>query len=90
MVIQFLLDMIVALFVGIFNLIPALPAMPTEITGAGTWIVDQFEAVNGVIRMFYGDLMFTAVITCVVLLWQFENVYHLTMWVIRKLPISST
>jgi len=89
MVIQFLLDLIVSLFVGLLSVIPALPAMPSEIIAGGDWLIDKVVDVNGIVRMFYGDVLFTIIIGSVVLLWQFENVYHLTMWVVRKLPISS-
>jgi len=89
MILDFIFGIISTLLNGVMYLLPSLPAMPTEITDATDWLVDQVGLVSGFFAYLYGPVFFAAILGAVVVLLNFEFFFHTFQWIWRKLPISS-
>jgi hypothetical protein len=89
MIFTALLSVVTSVVVWILNLLPSLPDMPQEIVTAAEWMVSQLESVYGVLAAIYSPGLLSAIATSLIALLLFEQIYHLTMWVIRKLPIGT-
>jgi len=72
----------------IFGVLPTLPAMPSAVTDVSSWFITMTSNVSAILDYLYGHYLYLALIGATILLFQFENIYHLTMWIIRKLPIG--
>lgn len=88
MIVEFLLSAIMGVVTVVMNLIPDLPAMPSELVSAGGWLVSQVASVSGFLAWFYGQGLYIAMITVLIALLNFEFLYHATLWVLRKLPFN--
>jgi|GEM_PF-570926 len=90
MIIDGLLHLLLDFLTGVFVSIPwDIPAMPASITGATSWITDTIGATTSVLRYIYGSALFDALIAVIAAIWGFELIYHIIMWVLRKIPILS-
>jgi len=89
MIVTFFIEAIAGLIILISSILPDVPAMPTAVTDAGTTltnlIVDGWEQIGG----FLGTPFLIAMTVLVIGIFNFEHIYHLSMWVIRKLPIGA-
>lgn len=86
MIITSLLNVILIVLESLFNLIPALPTLPEEVT----YYWSEFLVIvsNGMsIIATYTNM--TVVCSCLVLciaMYNFEMVYDFIMWFLRKVP----
>lgn len=87
MIIQFVLDILLGVVKLIFSVLPTVPAMPSAITSASSWVTDQISNAMSIINMVYGDTLMAAITIVIVAMFTFEWLYHSAMWIIRKVPI---
>jgi len=73
------------LILGIF---PSLPDVDPAIETAANGLVGLVTQSVGLLIALVSPPLFVAVIASFILLFQFETVYHLIIWLIRKIPIS--
>jgi hypothetical protein len=66
---------------------PTLPAIPSAISTAGAWVTDTIASVTSVLQMIYGSTLLTAIVLVIVGIFGFETVYHLVLWVLKKIPV---
>lgn len=79
----------VEVFIGfVLDLLPVVPDMPQAIQDAAATIFAITANVGGIIVEIYGQDLFFALLVAGIAIIQFENVYHLILWVVRKIPIS--
>lgn len=76
-----------ALMAFVFGLFGNLPATPSWLEGVADGAIDLFYFGTATMSWLIGARLFfaTLALVSVVLLW--EPVYHLIMWVLRKIPI---
>jgi hypothetical protein len=86
-ILQFLVDTLINVLETILSVLPTVPAMPSSIVTAGTWITDQIGNSIAFLNMIYGTTLLSAIMIAVVAMFTFEWVYHTTLWVIHKVPI---
>jgi hypothetical protein len=72
----------------ILTIIPTVPPMPQAIVDATATIFDITQNVGGIVVEIYGQELFTAIMFVSIGIIQFDNIYHLVLWVIRKIPVS--
>ncbi len=89
MVVEFLMNMIIGVIRFIFGVIPNLPAMPTFLTDGVTWVTTAISSVLGLFSYIYTPALFIFIITAVFVTLNLKNIYHLVMFVARKLPIGT-
>lgn len=89
MIFEALITAVSGLILGIFSILPDLPDMPTEIVSASSWLVTTISGVTNLLSFLYGHALYVAIVGATISLFLFEHVYHLALWILRKLPISS-
>ena len=83
-----LIDSGIAFLDTILNFLDVLPSIPAEVVGA----LDTF--LNAIFSYGWGGACFflpmsyvMVLLPLVILVMNFEHVYHLIMWVLRKIPV---
>lgn len=89
MIIEFIVRNMVTMLKSIFGILPNVPTTPVAIVNAGSWASDQIVQVVSLLRMVYSTSLFNALLVIGVAIIGFESVYHLVMWIIRKIPMLS-
>lgn len=88
MIFEFLIATVFTILQYTLGIFPSLPAMPQAIIDAGAWVIATVGSGAQVLSTIYSPPLFAAILTSIIVLVQFEQLYHLTMWIIRKIPIS--
>jgi hypothetical protein len=86
MILNFIFSSIIGIVKALFTVFPTLPATPSAVTTAGSWVTDTIASVASVLQLIFGTTLLTAIILIVVSIFSFETVYHSVMWVVRKIP----
>lgn len=71
----------------VFDLLPSLPPISETISSAGAGILSVISNVAGILQMVYGQVLFSAIFTLVLVLINFEWVYHTILWILKKIPV---
>jgi len=72
---------------SVLSLLPDLPDMPEVIVNASSWIL-QYIAIGADLAVaVLGQAFLNAILLVIVLLFTYEQVYHLVIWVLRKIPV---
>jgi hypothetical protein len=88
MIIDTLLNVIQTFVTVVFGILPSLPPMPAGITSVCDYIIGLVQTASYVFSYIYGDVFLAAIVLALIALLSFEQIYHFTMWIIRKLPIN--
>lgn len=72
----------------VFGILPDLPAMPTGITNALDLVVDIVVFGTRYLRYYLGSTFFLVLVPVLVIYANFNWIYHLVMWILKKLPIG--
>lgn len=88
MIFEIFIDMIFTVITGALDLVPSIPQFPEYMdsikTTFMTWVADTSEWLDFLLGI---DFMTFAIPLLLGVLY-FEQAYHITMWLIRKLPFS--
>lgn len=88
MIINIFLTAIMTIAQTLFDILPDLPDMPAGITNALDVLPDVIRFTSRLVVMFVGRTFYLVVLPLIILLINFNWIYHGTMWLIRKLPIG--
>lgn len=72
----------------VFGLLPSLPAMPKEIVEIFNSFVSYISGSIGIIKWLLSPALFNATIVLAIALFNFDYLFRLTMWLVRKLPLG--
>jgi len=75
---------------AVLGVLPDLPAISSDISNAGDWLIDVVSSVVFVPFYILGTGFTLAMFGALVLLLSFDYIYHFVMWVVRKLPIGAS
>lgn len=87
MLIELLLDMIQNIFTFLFGLLPNIPQVPTSITTPINTFFDFIFNNAGIIGVFVDINLIKVIVPLTILVINFNNIYKLFMWIIRKIPM---
>lgn len=87
MIFNFIFDIILKFLLSVFSILPSLPEMPEEIVTAVQWGLDLIAGTVSLFNQIFSPPLFIAMITVSFGLIIFENVYHLVMWIVKKIPM---
>lgn len=87
MIIDFIISVFATFVKGVFYILPSLPDMPEPITSGGDWLINTVTSVASVLTMVYSPALMAIMISTAILLLNFEHIYHVTMWILRKIPV---
>lgn len=88
MIINIFLTAIMTIAQALFDILPELPDIPVGITNALDTIPELVRFTSRLVVMFVGRTFYLVVIPLIIVLINFNWIYHGTMWLIRKLPIG--
>lgn len=86
MIIQLILNLLKTLLFSVFSWIN-LPQFPEELTNSLNSFIDLiFDNLN-LLGFFIRPVTITIVIPVLIILINFDKVYKLTMWILKKIPM---
>lgn len=77
----------IALLAGVFVLMPDLPPIPSAIDTSINTALDLMQQGIYLIAYLIGAPLFYATIVVLIAVFAFEPIYHLIIWVLRKIPV---
>lgn len=85
--IVFLVAAGISLLLGVFALLPDVPEVSSEIVDMTDIFIDGVGNFAGLMNYLFSAPLFTASIVSLLVIFNFENVYHGIMWILRKIPV---
>jgi hypothetical protein len=71
----------------VFGLFGNLPPTPSWLEGVATGAINLFEFATYTLSWLIGAHLFFGTLALIVVVMTWEPVYHLILWVLRKIPI---
>ena len=87
MVVEALITSILALVGFFLSLIPDLPDIPQPIVDAANSMLSYVEKGGDIAVGILGQTFWDALLAIGIALLLFEPIYHVSIWVLRKLPL---
>ena len=88
MIIKAILDLILGLLKLVFGLLPSIPDFPdtimTSLDNVFTTIFNNLDLLG----LFVNIDTIKVLVPLVIIVVNFEHIYHFTMWIIKKIPLS--
>ncbi len=88
MIFQAFISILFQAIMGLFSVLPNVPATPQAVVDGGNWIVNTIVSIASVLQVLYTPALLTAIIAVTVALFSFERAYHAIIWVVKKLPLN--
>jgi len=89
MILEGILSVVTFLISFVLNLLPSLPQFPESFTNAiDTVLTLIFDNGSALISLFIRPETIVIVIPILIILVNFEYIYKLIMWIVKKLPLS--
>lgn len=86
MILQALLTLLFDFVNFVFSLFPDLPQVPTEFSHSIDVFFDTIFSGIGLFGILVRPLTLTLIIPIVILLINFDKIWSIIMWVVRKIP----
>lgn len=86
MIIQAILDLVKNVLFLVFGWI-SLPQMPEQITNAINTFLDLIFDNVGLLGLFIRIDTIKLVVPVILIIMNFEKLYHLTLWILKKIPM---
>lgn len=86
MIIESILNLLKTVITTVFGILPSIPTF----TEAQTSINELFDLIfefSGLLGVFVKVETIHLCIPIIILIWNFEHVYNLTLWIIKKIPM---
>lgn len=87
MILNFVLTVIINLIQTIFGVLPNIPPTPQAVIDGGQWVIDTVASVIGILQLVYSPALLTVIIGVILVILNFDTVYHTAMWILRKIPM---
>lgn len=89
MIISLLLVSITGLINMIFGILPDIPPIPTELSNVVNQFFDLLFDNAGLVSFFLPMNVVKVALPIAIVIIEFEHVYSLILWVIKKIPMLS-
>lgn len=86
MIFELLFQMVSFLITTVFGIFPNLPQMSPSIQNAGDFVISIIAVPINLMTYLYTAPFMVAMVAMLILLFNFERAYHLTMFIVKKLP----
>lgn len=87
MIINILITFFFTVQTAFMDLFPSIPAIDSEISDGGDFVLDVINDVAGVLTLIYSHGLLQAIFAITIIIVAFEPIYHTTMWVLKKIPM---
>ena len=88
MIVAALINLITALLKIVLNLLPDLPDLPQSISTSIDNVTNVIFSNVNLLGLFVRIDTIKTLVPLLILVVNFEHIYHFSMWIIKKLPIS--
>lgn len=88
MIIKAIFDLILGLLKLVFGLLPSVPALPDTIIDSLNSVLDTIFNNLNLIGLFVRVDTIKILVPLVIVAVNFEHIYHFTMWILKKIPLS--
>lgn len=88
MILEWILIAFVGIIKALFGLLPNMPMLPEFIGSSITALFDLvFDNVQ-LLGFFISISMIKVLVPCLILVENFDHIYHFVVWILKKIPIS--
>jgi hypothetical protein len=71
---------------ALFSIVPNVPATPEAIVTAAEWVITTIQQIASVFQQIYSPSLLSAIVVMMLVLFNFERIYFLVLWVLKKIP----
>lgn len=87
MIIENIVNMFILVIQAMLSLIPNLPDVPTSIVNGMNSFIDIIFDNVGILGLFIPISTLKIVIPLIILIINFDKIYRLVIWVLKKIPV---
>lgn len=88
MIVAALINLITALLKIVLNLLPNLPDLPQSISTSIDNVTNVIFSNANLLGLFVRIDTIKTLVPLLIVVVNFEHIYHFSMWIVKKLPIS--
>lgn len=88
MIVKAIFDAILALFKAVFNLLPDVPSFPQTLLESLDTVFDTIFGHLDLLGLFVRIDTIKTLVPLLIIVINFEHIYHFVMWIIKKIPLS--
>ena len=88
MILELIITAITAVLKIILGILPNIPQLPESITGSIDRVMTVIFENVGLLGIFVRISTIKILVPLVIIVVNFEHIYHFVMWIIKKLPLS--
>lgn len=70
---------------GLFGIFPSLPEVPEVVETSGEWLLTVTRRAMGFVSWILTPQLLVAGIGALIAIWQFERIYHIVLYVIKRI-----
>lgn len=88
MIIKAIFDLILLLLTNVFGILPDIPALPSSLLNSlNTVFTTIFDNVD-LLGLFVRIDTIKVLVPLLIIVINFEHIYHFVMWIVKKIPLS--
>lgn len=88
MILELIMSAILTLLKLVFSLLPTIPNLSENITNSINSVFGVIFDNVGLLGLFVRISTIKWMVPLVIVVYNFEHIYHFIMWVIKKIPLS--
>lgn len=88
MILELIITGITAVLKIVLGILPNIPQLPDNITGSINRVMNVIFENVGLLGIFVRISTIKLLVPLVIIVVNFEHIYHFVMWIIKKLPLS--
>lgn len=88
MIIKAIFNLILTLLKTVFSFLPDIPQFPSNILSSLNTVFDTIFNNLDLLGLFVRIDTIKVLVPLLIIAINFEHIYHFTMWIVKKLPLS--
>lgn len=88
MILELIMNAVLFLLKSVFGLLPNIPQLSTSLTQSIDKVFNVIFDNVGLLGLFVRISTIKWLVPLVIVVYNFEHIYHFVMWVIKKIPLS--
>ena len=89
MILSGLLSLVSYILDFVFDLLPDIPSLPVTVTSTIDTVLDLIFDHAGFIGFFLDLSLVRVLLPLVLVVANFEHIYHFALWILKKIPFSA-
>ena len=88
MIIKAIFDAILGVLKSVFGILPSIPQFPQNILNSLNTVFDTIFDNLDLLGLFVRIDTIKVLVPLLIIAINFEHIYHFTMWILKKIPLS--